>query len=83
LVIPVDGALGIHLKTALALALRATIRPELSFLVLNKRPERRTALQAIKPCDFELGKHATATSNDTTDVDEMVQVLIANIAYLS
>jgi hypothetical protein len=83
LVVSVNRAFSIHLKPSFALALRATIRSELSFLVLSEWAKCRTARHAIKPTDFELRKHAAAARDDATDVDELVQVFIANIADLA
>ena len=80
LVVPVDRAFGIHLEPALALALRAATRPELSLLILDKRPECGHASHAVKPTDFKLREHAAATRDYTADVDKLVQVQIADVA---
>lgn len=83
LVVPVDRAFGIHLEPALALALRAAIRPKLSLLILGKRPECRHTGHAVKPTDLKLRKHATATGYHTADVDKLVQVQIADVTDVS
>ena len=80
LVIPVDGSFSVHLKTPFALTLRTAIRSKFSLLILHKRPKHGTAGHAVKPADLQLRKHAAATRDYTADVDELVQVLVADVA---
>ena len=80
LVVSVDGALGVDLETPFALALRAAVGSELALLVLNERAKGRHTGHAVKMGDLELGKHAAATRDYSADVDELVQVLVADVA---
>ena len=52
-------------------------------MVLGERPKRCAAGAAVKPHDLELRKYVAATRDNTTDVDEHVQVLIADVAQMT
>ncbi len=80
LVVPVNCALGIDGETSFALALHAAIGPKFPFLILHKRPKGGHAGLAVKPGDLKLWKHATSTGHNTSNVNELIQVLVSDIA---
>jgi hypothetical protein len=80
LVISVNCALSIDDETSFALALHAAIRPKFPFLILDKRPKGGHAGLAVKPGDLKLWKHATSTGHNTSNVNQLIQVLVSNIA---
>jgi hypothetical protein len=49
-------------------------------LILDKRPKGGHAGLAVKPRDLKLRKHATSTGHNTADVNELVQMLVSDVA---
>ena len=57
--------------------------PELPLLVLCERPKRRAASAAVEPHDLQLREHVAASRDDAADVDEHVQVFVADVAQVA
>jgi hypothetical protein len=59
------------------------VKPELPLLILGERPKRCVAVAAVKPYDLQLREHVAASRDNTADVDEQVQVFVANVAQVA